>query len=259
MILSRRVALNGQNLDEIYGRIVIRSIEFEAPKEDIQTIGKMGGFGQRITSHRYETLDVVVKWAMDVPKTDLIMRRRIYDDVGRWAMQTGWLTVNFMPERRLWVDKTEISPAGDFRDWTGEYTITFRAYSVPFWQDAFPYQITKTSYSGGNLSLPVPGVFRTVAELEFKNTSGSTLDTFSVTAGGHTISLSGLGCGNNSTLKIHHGTDGLLRIQVDSTSKYNNRSASSADDLYVDPGTAAVSITTERSGNLKLWVYGRYA
>ena len=111
MILSRRVALNGQNLDEIYGRIVIRSIEFEAPKEDIQTIGKMGGFGQRITSHRYETLDVVVKWAMDVPKTDLIMRRRIYDDVGRWAMQTGWLTVNFMPERRLWVDKTEISPA----------------------------------------------------------------------------------------------------------------------------------------------------
>ena len=127
MILSRRVALNGQHLDELYGRIVIRGIEFEAPKENIQTISKMGGFGQRIASHRYETLDVVVKWAMDVPKKDLIIRRRIYDDVCRWAMQTGWLTVNFMPERRLWVDKTELSPAGDFRKWTEEYTITFRA------------------------------------------------------------------------------------------------------------------------------------
>ena len=259
MILSRRVALNGQNLDELYGSIAIRSIEFDAPRDNIQTISKFGGVGQRITSHRYETLDVVVKWAMNVPKTDLIMRRRIYEDVCRWAMQTGWLTVNFMPERRMWVDKTELSTAGDLRAWSEEYTITFRAYSVPFWQELFPSEITRTSYSGGNLSLLVRGVFRTVLDVEFKNTSGSTLDSFSVTAGGYTIGLTSLGCANNSTLKIIHGTDGLLKILVDSTSKYDKRTASSADDLYVDPGTAAVTITTERSGNLKLSACGRYA
>ena len=259
MILSRRVALNGQHLDELYGRIVIRSIEFKAPKDNIQTVNRMSGAGQRIASHIYESLDVVVKWAMDVPKTDLIMRRQIYEDVCRWAMQTGWLTINFVMGRRLWVDCTEFSDAGDLRNWTGEYIITFRAYSVPFWQDEIPYTITKTSYSGGNISLPVPGAFRTVVDLEFKNTSGSTLDSFSVAAGGNTISLTSLGCGNNSTLKIHHGNDGLLRIAVDSTSKYDKRSSGSADDLYVNPGTAAVTITTERSGYLKLSVCGRYA
>ena len=259
MILSRRVALNGQYLDTLYGSIVIRGIEFDAPKINIQTIDKMGGVGQRVTSCRYETLDVVVKWAMNIRKTDLIMRRKIYEDVCRWAMQTGWLTVNFLPERRLWVDKTELASAGDFWNWTEEYTITFRAYSVPFWQDVFPSSVSQTSYSGGNLSVAVPGAFRTVLDVEFKNTSGSTLNTFSVATGGYTIGLSGLGCANNSTLKITHGPDGLLKILVGTTSKYDKRTAASADDLYVDPGTASVTITTERSGNLTLSAYGRYA
>lgn len=259
MILSRRVALNGQYLDTLYGSIVIRGIEFDAPKMNIQTIDKMGGVGQRVTSCRYETLDVVVKWAMDVPKSDLIMRRKIYEDVCRWANQGGWLTVNFLPERRLWVDKTELSSAGDLRDWTEEYTITFRAYSVPFWQDVFPSSISQTSYSGGTISLPIPGAFRTVLDIEFKNTSGSTLDVFSVATGGYTIGLSGLSCANNSTLKITHGTDGLLKILVGTTSKYDKRTAASADDLYVDPGTASVTVTTERSGNLTISAYGRYA
>lgn len=259
MILSRRVALNGQFLDTLYGSIVIRGIEFNAPKTSIQTIDKMCGFGQRIASQRYETLDVTVKWAINVPNRDLIMRRKIYEDVCRWAMQTGWLTVNFLPERRLWVDKTELSNAGDFRDWTGEYTITFRAYSVPFWQDVFPPVISKTSYSGGTISMMIPGAFRTVLDVEFKNTSGSTLDTFSVAVGGYTVGLAGLGCANNSTLKITHGTDGLLKVLVGTTSKYDKRTAASADDLYVDPGVASVTITTERSGNLKLSACGRYA
>lgn len=259
MILSRRVAMNGQYLDTLYGSIVIRGIEFDAPKMNIQTIDKMGGVGQRVTSCRYETLDVIVKWAMDVPKSDLIMRRKIYEDVCRWANHGGWLTVNFLPDRRLWVDKTELSSAGDLRDWTGEYTITFRAYSVPFWQDVFPSSISQTSYSGGTLSLPIPGAFRTVLDIEFKNTSGSTLNTFSVAVGGYTIGLSGLSCANNSTLKITHGTDGLLKILVGTTSKYDKRTAASADDLYVDPGTASVTVTTERSGNLTISAYGRYA
>ena len=96
MILSRRVALNDQYLDTLYGSIAIRSIEFKAPKDNIQTANRMSGIGQRIASHIYESMDVVVKWAMNVPKTDLIMRRRIYEDVCSWAMQTGWLTANML-------------------------------------------------------------------------------------------------------------------------------------------------------------------
>lgn len=258
MILSRRVALNGQNLDELHGSIVIRGIEFNAPSENIQTINRISRTGLRVVSQRYESLEVAVRWAMNIRKTDLFTRRRIYEEVCRWAMQTGWLTVNYAPGRRMYVDKTVISAPGDIRDWTDDYTITFRAYSVPFWQDEIPAEVSKTSYSGGTFNIYVPGAFRTVADVEFTNTSGSTLDTFSIGVGGNTISLSSLGIANNGKLTITHGTDGLLKILAGSTSAYSKRSAGSADDLYCEPGTASVSVTTQRSGNLKVSVCGRY-
>ena len=258
MILSRRVALNGQYLDELHGSIVIRGIDFNAPSENIQTINKMGGTGLRIASHRYESLEVAVRWAINIRKTDLLTRRRIYEDVCRWAMQTGWLTVNYAPGRRLYVDKTIVSAPGDIRDWTDEYTITFRAYSVPFWQDEIPAEVSRTAFTSGSFTVYVPGAFRTVADVEFKNTSGSTLDTFIVGIGGNTVSLSGLGVANNGVLKIDHGTDGLLRIMNGNESVYNKRIASSADDLFCEPGTANVTVASQRSGNLKVSIYGRY-
>jgi len=258
MILSRRVALNGQFLDDVHESVVIRGVDMGAPKDNIQTISRMSGAGMRVTSHQYETLDVTVRWAILIPKKNLFMRRQVFENVCSWAMQTGWLTVNYAVGRRLFIDKTIISSPGDIRDWNEEFTITFRAYNVPFWQDEIPTDVSKTSYSGGNFSIYVPGAFRTVADVEFKNTSGSTLDTFSIGVGGNTISLTGLGIANNGTLTITHGTDGLLRILAGSSSAYNKRSAGSADDLYCEPGTASVSVTTQRSGNLKVSVYGRY-
>ena len=49
MILSRRVALNGQQLDELHDAIVIRSIDPGVPNESISAVDRMGGAGSRIT------------------------------------------------------------------------------------------------------------------------------------------------------------------------------------------------------------------
>lgn len=258
MILSRRVALNGQNLDDLHGSIVIQGIEFKAPSENIQTINKIGGTGLRVVSQRYESLEVAVKWSMNIPKTNLILRRSVFEAVTLWAMQTGWLTVNYAPGRRLYVDKTILMDPGDLRNWTDEYTITFRAYNVPFWQDVKPIEVIQNSYSGGSFAIYVPGAFRTVADVEFKNTSGSTMNTFSIGVDDNIINLSDLEIANNGTLKITHGTDGLLKIMAGDTSAYSKRSEDSADDLYADPGRANVWVSTQRAGNLKVSIYGRY-
>ena len=58
---------------------------------------------------------------------------------------------------------------------------------------------------------------------------------------------------------ISQGTDGLLRITAGGVSIYDKRSADSADDLYVAPGTAAISMTAGKAGTLTVSVYGRYA
>ena len=257
MILSRRAALNGTQLDELYGRIVIRGIELGAPEESIEAVGLLGGAGQRILRTHAETLSVIVRWAMDVPKNDLITRRRIYEDVCRWARQKGWLTVNYMPERWLYVDTVKFSSAELF-NWTDEYEITFTAYSVPFWQDIVPVSISKTSVSSSTFNMLIPGQYRTVAEAEFTNTSGSQVTSFSITVGGNTIALTGLTLANNKKLRIYNEDNGILRITADGTSVYDKRSAASADDLYAEPGTAAVSMTAGGAGTLKVSVRGRY-
>ena len=259
MILSRRLALNGQQLDELYERVVIRKIEFGEIGNTVSTVSRMGGVGQRITGDHYETMDIRLTFAINVTKRDLITRRRIYEDVCAWAMQAGWLTVNFLPERRLWIDKVLIQGAGDLRDRNGEYLITFRAISVPFWQDVLPVSVTKTSYASGSFTLPVPGQFRTVAEVEFKNTSGSAITSFSITVGGNIIALTGISLANNATLKITHENNGILRILEGSTSVYDKRTAASADDLYADPGNRTVTLSAGGAGTLKVSVRGRYA
>ena len=259
MILSRRAAMNGQYLDELHERIVIRGIDLGEIGNTVSTTTRMGGAGQRITGDHYDTLEVTVTFAIFVPQDELITRRQIYEDACKWALQGGWLTISYMPDRRLWVDKVQISGAGELRNWNGEYSIRFQAYSVPFWQDVIPSSVTKTSYTSGTFTLPVPGQFRTVAEVEYKNTSGSAVTSFSITVGGSTIALSGISIADNATLKITHENNGLLRILNGSSSVYDKRTAASADDLYVDPGDATVSVTAGGAGTLKVSCRGRYA
>lgn len=261
MILSRRVALNGENLDELYERIVIRGIEPGTPKETTQTVNRMGGVGKRVTGRYWEPLDVRVTFAIDVPKNDLITRRQIWDDVCRWARsgENGWLTVNYIQYRRLYVNQVIIEDPGDLRDWTKEFQITFRATDIPFWQDEIPTQATKDNSTGGTMSLPVNGMFRTVVDAEFVNTSGETMNIFSITANGNQISLTGIGLASGKILRLYHQNDGLLRITADGTSVYGKQSAGGANDLYVRPGTATVTVAAQKTGNLKLFCYGRYA
>lgn len=261
MILSRRAALNGIQLDELYGRIVIRGIELGAPEESVEAVSLLGGAGQRILRTHAETLNVVVRWAMDVPKNDLITRRRIYEDVCKWARQKGWLTVNYMPERRLYVDTVKFSNAELF-NWTDEYEITFTAYSVPFWQDIVPESVSKTSVASTTFNMLIPGQYQTVADVDFLNTSAEALTYFSITTGGSTISLTGLNILQNVHLIIDHTDAGILQIYawdgVNKTSGYNLRTAASSDDLYINPGVAGVALSANKAGTLKVSVRGRY-
>lgn len=260
MILSRRVALNGAQLDELYERIVIRGIDSGAPSENIQAANLMGGAGQRVTMQHLETMDVTVSFAINVPKTELITRRRIWEDVCSWARsgEKGWLTVNYITDKRFFVDKVILPSPGDLRDWTKEYTIIFRAYHIPFWQDEQPAKVTQENSTGGTMTLRVGGHFPTVVDCEFKNTSGSSMSIFSITANGKQISLTGLALANNETLKIHHGTDGYLRITEGGRNAYGKQTAGGANDLTVDPGEATIVVAAQQAGNLTVSAIGRY-
>ena len=260
MILSRRVALGNAQLDQVDASVVITGVDTGTTQESITAVSKMGGAGQRVTRQHWTTLDVVVSFAINLPKRSLTARRAVFNSVRDWALKKGWLTTNQMPQKRVYVDKVIIPDAGDMWDWTRSFDITFRAYNVPFWQDVSVTPAIKTLTGGteGTFTLSVNGNVQSVMSLAFANTSGSTVNTFEVTVNGKTMSLTDIGLASGKSLEIDHGTDGLLRITADGTSVYDKQDAGGAEDLYVNPGDNAVAVTAGGAGTLSAWAYGLY-
>lgn len=261
MILSRRVALNSIQLDQVDESIVIRSIDPGAPKENIQVVNRMGGFGQRITGKHWESIDVAVTYAIDIPKRQLADRREVFDKVNAWAMTSGWLTINYMTGMRLYVDSVTVPSSADLWEWTEEFTITFRAHEVPFWQKDTTTTKTLATTDSGSGTITVTGTAPTVCNAEIKNESGATIDTLSVQIGSSSMSFNSLGLADNETLVISHADNGTLSIRIRNGSAYrtamDKRTGGSADDLYVNAGSNLITIT---GGTVSATIscFGRY-
>lgn len=258
MKLSRRIAINGNQLDQVDPSIVIRSIDPGTTKETVQTSGKAGGSGQRVTEKHWDSLEVSVSYAINIPKKQLAARRAVFDAVNAWALQKGWVTINYMPGKRMYAQSVTIPSSGDLWEWESEFTITFRAYGVPFWQDSTP---TTVETSDGVGILTVPGTVQTVCDVDLTNTSGSTVDTLVLRAGNNEFRFTDLGLENNQRLVIGHWAEtGDLYIRKYNGSIYNSvmnkRTGGSSDELYAGPGTTPVMIGGGLTATFS--VYGRY-
>lgn len=256
MQLTRRAALGGVELDEIDESVVIREIDPGTPPETVSTAERMGGSGSRVTGAHFGTLEIVITFGIDLPKTMLAERRRVYDECVKWARRLGWLTISTMPDRRAWVEKATVVSPGEMWDWTKDFTITFRCFSVPFWQDVTPVTAGLASVSNGTVTLEVPGTAETVLDVTLKNISGQNIANIAVGANGNTITLNGVNLGANQTLTINHTNDGLLRIRKGNTSVYSLYTG--ADDLYVKPGTVNVSVVGNRAMQATVSCCGRW-
>lgn len=257
MILSKRVALGGVQLDEVNSKIIIRGINTGVPHEDLQAVNRMGGWGQRITMQHWNSLDVAVTFAIDVPKRELQLRRTIWEDVVTWALRAGWLTVNYMPERRLYVDKVILPGSGDLWAWRDDFTITFRAYSVPFWQDETAVEVRKNRISSGSVQIDIGGTAPGVLDLTFENASGATNTNVKFTVDGKALELRGVNLAASETLQVYHTNDGFLRARAGSRNVYSLLRG--ADDAYVQPGTTVtVEVSATRAGNLVVQNFARW-
>lgn len=267
MRLTRRVALDFRELDELDPRILIQGVEPGAGKDTIGTVSLWGGTGSRVTGRHRDSLDVTVKFSLDIKKDRYWERAEVFDRIMTWASAGGWLTLSQKPGRRLRVVAAQLPSEGDPLEWTNRYSITFRAYGVPYWQDV---QVTRTGSSGSasaSLTLDVGGNTETAAEAAITNTSGATVNTLTLTAGGSAMTFAGLGLADGETLHIDHEDDGLrcvLRIRIEDAggtfrTALDKRTPESSDDLTVTPGENAVTLSAGGAVTLRVWCRGRYA
>lgn len=273
MQLRHRAALNGVELDEIDSRVIIQGIECGGPKSTQSAISLFGANGQRFAVNQRDNMDVKVKFGLLIRKTDMAARAALLDQVNNWAALAqkeyggAWLTVNYKDNRRLHVYLVEPAEEGDLKEWTNVFDLTFRAYGVPYWQDELGTILRILDADSVNRQFGVPGNMNSTLDVEFKNTSGARIDTFTIRTGISVITLADLGLKNKETLVITHDDTGkrnLLRIYIINTdgeirSAMDKRTTASSDDLITEPGTIRVRMSAGGTGTLLITGAGRYA
>lgn len=255
MILSRRVALDGVQLDSLDSSIVIRSFDPGTPTENISTTDRMGGAGQRVTSQHWQMLEATLVVAIDVPKRNMVKRGQVFAQIKRWARGKGWLTFNGMSGVQMWVDQVVIPSRGDLRVFDEEYTIIFRSYNVPFWLSS-THTSASEQLSTGVFDITIPGDVETVLNATIENISGGVIDAITIGIDGHQLIFTAMTLADGETLVISHGTDGLLRATVDGETVYGKLTGS--DDLVTRPGARTVSVECEGLLDVTVSCQGRF-
>ena len=109
MILSRRFSLGGKQLDEIDEAVVIRNVDTGVSHESVSAVNRMGGYGQRMTSQHWESLEVSVTFAINVNKRELERRREIFDAVKRKELfPKKCFSIGSARERRYYLECRKI-------------------------------------------------------------------------------------------------------------------------------------------------------
>lgn len=261
MQLAHRVALRGVQLDEIDPRIIIKGIEGGAGKETVTTTTTGAGDGTRITGKKRESVEVAVRFSMNIRRDDMPGRAAVLEAICAWAVQGGWLTISYKPNRQLWVDEVATPGEGDLWKRFDEYTITFRAHAVPFWQQIQAATGSTGTGASGSGSLTAEGSANTLAECILQNMSGATINSAAITIGGKTMTFENLGLGDGQSLTIDHvitAGKNVIRNRIGNTSVMAKRTEGSADEFEVAPGAVSFSFTAQRACRMTVICRGRY-
>ena len=267
MQLRHRVALDGIELDSIDERIMIQKVETADGKESVSTVDLFGvGSGSRVTNIHRSSLDITVKFTLRLRKTAMAEREEILERINAWAYAGGWLTTNYKENRQIRVFRAQAAGAGDPWNWTREYSIIFRACGVPYWQERNPEMVTVRNVSSRSIAFGVNGSEKSVLGIQFQNTSGGTINSFTISTGIAEIKLRNLGLANGQTLEIDRRDDGrrcVLFIRKGSGSSWQSamdkRTTDSSNDLFVEPGTQTITFSADGNGTLSISCCGRFA
>lgn len=260
--------LGGVNLSSVDSSIIVLGCSAEAGKDTLSAQAVSGRGGQRITGATRDYIEATVKFGILCRRSNMNSRSAIFEKAISWAAAArdanAWLKFGQKPGRQLRVRLSSLPAEGDPWEWNKEYSITFRACEVPYWQDTSYTTVTQSSGTSLSQSITVPGSARTVAELTYVNNSSSTCDTLSISTGAATMNFTGLGILAGETFQIIHTADGVLRIRIKNSSDvyrsvFAKRTAlTSDDDLWIMPGSRTVTGTAQRTGSWTISCRGRY-
>lgn len=256
------VALNGIELHSIDGGIVLQGVDEGAASWNISTGSRAGNAGQHVNSVEKRYRDVIVSFAI-AEKRDLIRRSDIIQRVCAWAAAGGDLTVSYRDRQKLRVICAQMPSVKTLTKWAESYSITFRAYDIPFWQSMDAESAAISAGTSGSATLRVKESAGGKLSFEATNSSGSTVNAVSVTANGCSLAFSSLGLASGEKLIVDYDEKDIQRLRIlNASNVYRSvlakRTVESNDDIPLKYGANTISVTSGAALSWNLYTYGRW-
>ena len=266
MRLKHRISIGGVQLDSLDNAILVNWVDHAAGKDVITANSSARGSGQQITGIRRDTLDLTVRFSLALKSNKVSLmaeREELLEKIIAWAAgaKKNPIQVNYKPGRYLRAVLAQAPGAGDSSKFNTEYTMVFRAYSVPYWTDQTPSSIaSKKAASSGSMTLALPGSAPSVADVTVVNQSGAAINSVTLTIGGKSMTFAGTGIlPAGGTLTIDHPwTSKMIYFRARVGSKSVLAARTGADDFEVDPGDVAISWSASRAVSVTVSARGRY-
>lgn len=268
MQLSRRIALDGVQLDELDDRILISEVYEMPPDRSAQATaiydGTPDSMGSRVSSQQRNSKKVRCKFRINYKRPFMEERGKLLDKINAWAIGGGTLTIGPRPEQKMAVRCQQEAEIGDLRDWTREYTLIFEANAKPYWENTEADTAKTRTTADGSAIIEVTGGLPNVLDVDISNQSGKQIDKMTISEGGYKFVFQELGMQANETLVIDHDSEARLRIRLKSAagvyrSALISRTVKSDDELKVKPGSVTVYITADRAVIMTVKCRGRSA
>lgn len=263
------ISIGGRSLRAVDSSILIPQIT-EDPPEYRTTYAEMPGLrlyrdvpqsanGQRTLTNqivrRRVTAHIQLRELYDLEK-----RARTLDKINAWA-RDGWLTVSYRPNQRMPVRCVGRPTMGNARDTVAEYTITFEAADIPYWEDMTP-TVIPISGSSASQEITVPGSAPCVLQAEFTNSSALTWLNINVNGGSQIMSFEDMSVPAGSDIQIYmdvFNTWVLLAVYNGENSLFRYATANCVDQILLQPGDARIAFNANTSCSGRLYVRGLWA
>lgn len=230
MISRYEAVLNGKPLSAVSADILIMDIAYPPASISFSTYKGAKRHGNRVYREYVDHRDVVITFA--IRAYGIQDRQAVCNAVQRWAKGGGVLQTNDHEGQRLRCVLSNPPTIQSALKWTDPISMTFTAYSLPFWEEITPATLSLSGTSASGFFY-VPGSVDG-ANFEVDAVPSGALTALNLTANGKTLSLTGLSVASGTKVSIAYDDDMIMSIKAGNTSILNKRTG--ADDLPVKSG-----------------------
>lgn len=239
MISRYNVKLNNVSLSSIDARLLILDVQYSPVSMQRKQFRLAHRHGLFTDETYYEKCSVTIIFQLRI--YGIAERQSVIQQISSWAKDGGELEINDRPGKKLMCLCDDYPHADSVKQWLNELSVTFTAYSYPFWQDKVATTLTLTGTASEGSEMPLNGnADKAYVNVTVVPNSSDVLKSLTVRVNDSIITLQNLLVQTGSPLEITYDENMIISIKSGGTSYLNNRTADSSDDLIAKCGAVNV-------------------